>query len=118
MYISESSTKSYHALLSSDTKPSIRNFLLIFEYLPSENEVLGQGNIFTSVCHSFYPHGWGSASRGEGSAFGGGSVFNGGLYRGKVGQIPYLHRIRKGYGRRVGGTHPTGMHSCLGIVYL
>ena len=30
--------------------------------------------------------------------------------------IPYVHRIGSdttGYGRRAGGTHPTGMHSCL-----
>ena len=56
---------------------------------------LGQGNIFTSVCHSFSPQrGW-SAS---------------GVCIVGVGQTPPSDTT--GYGQRAGGMHPTGMHSC------
>ena len=56
---------------------------------------LEQGNVFTPVCHSVQ---------------GGVSVSRGVCIRG-VGQIPPSDTT--GYGPRVGGTHPTWMHSCL-----
>ena len=61
----------------------LQKFILI----TARKRSLGQGNIFTSVCHSFCPGG-GSASGGW--------------------QTP----LPIGYGQRAGGTHPTGVHSC------
>ena len=55
---------------------------------------LGQGNIFTSVCHSVYK---GGLHPGEGVCIQG------------VGQTP---SSTTGYGQQTGGTHPTRMHSC------
>ena len=54
---------------------------------------LGQGNVFTSICHSVH-EGGGSASGGEGWA------------------DPPPPSDTTGYGQRAGGTHPIGMHSC------
>ena len=55
---------------------------------------LGQGNIFTSVCHSFCSRGGGRwvCIQGGGSA---------------------SPSDTTGYGQQAGGMHPTGMHSCL-----
>ena len=72
---------------------------------------LGQGNVFTPVCHSVHE---GSASGGSASE---GGLPPGGLHlRGRGVYIqggwadPSSHTM--GYGQRAGGTHPTGMHSC------
>ena len=71
---------------------------------------LGQGNIFTSVCHSFCPQGRGvSAPRARG-------LHPGGLHHGRLGRLPSLLETT-GYGQRAGGTHPTGMHSCFKMFY-
>ena len=61
---------------------------------------LGQGNIFTNVCHSV--QGWGDLHPG-------GSASRG------VGQNP-PQSDTMAYGQRAGGTHPTGMHSYFRIV--
>ena len=62
---------------------------------------LGQGNIFTSACHSVHK---GGLHAGEGVCMQG----RGSASRG-VGQTP---PSTMGYGQETGGTHPTGMHSC------
>ena len=93
----------------------------------------GQGNIFTSVCHSFCSQGGGwvvSGPRGclvqGGLQFWGVSNFLGGggfpNFRGVskfLGGSPNFRgslNFRGGsppeYGQRSAGTHPTGMHSC------
>ena len=70
---------------------------------------LGQGNIFTSVCHSFCPHG--------GSVSGGGSVSTvGSTSRGVRQTSPPLHAMR--YGQQAGGTHPTEMNACLNLYFV
>ena len=71
---------------------------------------LGQGNVFTPVCHSVH----------RGDLHPGGSTFKGvciqgGLHPGEgglnsvgLGRPPPRYM---GYGQRAGSTHPTGMHS-------
>ena len=51
---------------------------------------LGQGNISSSVCQEFCSQGWGSMAHCM------------------VGCPPGAGN----YGQQVGGTHPTGMHTC------
>ena len=89
---------------------------------------LGQGNVFTPVCHSVHGgrRGWlpsmhhrshdqhpgGVLPTEEWSVYKGGFCLRGGLPtsrggEGGVGQIPPPPRTRK-----VGGTYPTGMLSC------
>ena len=87
---------------------------------------LGQGNVFTPVCHSVHGgrRGWlpsmhhrshdqhpgGVLPTEEWSVYKGGFCLRGGLPTsrgGGVGQIPPSPRTRK-----VGGTYPTGMLSC------
>ena len=59
-------------------------------FVTVRKQSLGQGNIFTSVCHSFCPRG--SLPPGE-SASGGGSDSSGGLHKGGgIGQTP-LSRV-------------------------
>ena len=76
------------------------NSLLHGPIFTARKRSLGQGNVFTPVCHSvrggWLPsmHHW---SHDRGSASGG------------VEQIPPQ---TTGYGQRAGGTPPTGMHSC------
>ena len=68
---------------------------------------LGQGNVFTTVCHSV--HRQGSASRGVCIQGGGGS-----LHAGRV----YIQSDTTGYTQRADGTHPSGMHSCFLWIYM
>ena len=64
----------------------------------------GQGNIFTRVCHSFCSWGRGdSGSRGVCIQWGV-CIWGGGR------QTPW---DTTWYDQQAGGTHPTGMHSCL-----
>ena len=97
---------------------------------------LGQGNIFTPVCHSVHRGGGSPNFRGEGfSHFSGGSSnflggspifreglqffeggfsnFSGGVsnFSGGVSNF-FFQNFFWAYGQRAGGTHPTGMHSC------
>ena len=70
---------------------------------------LGQGNVFTLVCHSV--HGGGLPPGGlhlRGVCLQGVCIW--GVCIQGVGQTPPSHTM--GYGQRAGGTHPTGMHSC------
>ena len=75
---------------------------------------LGEGNVFTHVCHSV--HRGGSAFKG-GLHWGGwadptGLPTGGSASRG-VNQTPTRDTWdTMGYGQQAGGTHPTGMHSC------
>ena len=64
----------------------------------------GQGNIFTSVCHSV--QGGGRAGLSNFSGGGGWGVPN---FSGGGGGSP------PEYGQRSAGTHPTGMHSCFNM---
>ena len=86
-------------------------------YLPPATK-LGQGYIFTGVCHSVNMGGvcsWGVSAPGGGvcsqgvSAPGGVSALGGVCSRG--GQVP--GGDPPGTATAAGGTHPTGMHSCL-----
>ena len=77
---------------------------------------MGQGNIFRSMCQEFCPLGGGASSGGVLSP-GGGASCRGvlpprGLPRGggAGGDTP-------GTATAAGGTHPTGMHSCLYMFY-
>ena len=60
---------------------------------------LGQGNVFTPVCHSVY-RGGGSAKPHCRQTVGVG-----------VGRTPQ-GRLPPGIRQQAGGTHPTGMHPC------
>ena len=96
----------------------------VINYRPKRS--FGQGNIFTSVCHSFCSRGGGVWSRGVPPNFRGGlpifrgvSKFSGGflqifggvsIFSGGGGSPPE-------YGQRSAGTHPTGMHSCVFKVF-
>ena len=77
-------------------------------FITARKRSLGQGNVFTPVCRSVH---------GEGSAFGG-SLHPGGLHPGggvcMGGADPPSDTT--GYGKRVGGRHPTGIHSCFIIL--
>ena len=72
---------------------------------------LGQGNVFTGICHSFCPQGGlhpGGGLHLRGCASGGlhpeGVCLQWGLGR----PCPST----TGYNQQAGGTHPTGIHSC------
>ena len=70
---------------------------------------LGQGNVFTPVCHSVHrgcvsQHSWGRPPLQGRHA----------LPR----QTPPPHSDTTWYSQQVGGTHPTGMHTCLFSEYL
>ena len=84
---------------------------------------LGQGNIFTSMCHSFCQQGVGGSwfpsmhhrSHDQGDLYPGGlhPCIQGGLHPGRgLGRPPPPPSDTIGYGQQAGGTHPTGMHSC------
>ena len=81
---------------------------------------LGQGNVFTPVCHSVHKEGGigflacitshmtrGAASRWSASR---GSASGGGYTWGGADPLPSWDTM--GYGQQVGGMHPTGMQSC------
>ena len=83
---------------------------------------LMQGNIFISVCHSCCPQGGGGGFRAcitghmtREVCIQWGSASRGGVYiyerLGRPPPIGYYGAM--GYGQQVGGTHSTGMHSCL-----
>ena len=67
------------------------------QIIAARKRSLGQGNIFTPVCHSVHKGG-------------------------STGQVPprdqvHPRAVHAGrYGQQAGGTHPTGMHSCLIII--
>ena len=65
----------------------------------------GGGSASGWACIGVGLHRGGSASRGAES--------RGGPHPGGLGRPPQLDTTR--YGQRAGGTHPTGMHSCLNI---
>ena len=67
---------------------------------------LGQGNVFTPVCHSVHRGGL-----HPGGLHPGGSASRGGR------QTPSPNRILRD-SQRAGGTNPTGMHSCHGMKIL
>ena len=101
-----------------------------YDILPLTNEVWGKVR-FSRL--SFCPHG-GSASR-RGSTFreaggGQGSLHPGGRSASRRGRLHTGGRVciqgegvgqtpldTTGYGQRAGGTHPTGMHSCLNFYF-
>ena len=67
---------------------------------------LGQGNIFTDVCHSV--HGRGVASQ---------RASQGVCIHGRLGRSPpQYYWNTTDYRRQTGGTHPTRIHSCF-VVY-
>ena len=68
------------------------------EFITARKRSLGQGNIFTPVCHSVH--------RGD-AWFRGGAWSWGGLVPGGC-----LVETPPGTATAAGGTHPTGMHSC------
>ena len=88
--------------------------------LPPAKRSLGQGNIFTDVCHSFCSWWAGLTSQhasqvtrpgglpAEGSA----SIRGGGLHLGGLGRAPKDTWNTTGYVQQVAGTHPTIMHCC------
>ena len=96
-------------------------------FITAHKRSLGQGSVFTPVCHSVRGGG-GSASRGDWGLppVGGESASRevgvciqgegdlhprGGVcIQGGWADPPPLDTT--GYGQRAGGTHPTGMHSC------
>ena len=65
------------------------------QFFTTRKRSLGQGNVFTPVCHSVHGGRAGLHPGGRVSAFWGVGV----------GHTPLM-----GYGQRAGGTHPTGMH--------
>ena len=72
------------------------NYALFFRYMSTSDRKIEDiviGNIFTSVCQEFCPRGGGVRSRG-------GMHGRGACVAGKT-------------AIEAGGTHPTGMHSCL-----
>ena len=71
---------------------------------------LGQGNIFTSVCQEFCPQGGVSASVHAGIPPPGPGRHPRDQAPPRPGTPRAEHAGR--YSQRVGGTHPTGMHSC------
>ena len=74
-----------------------------FAFLPPATK-LRQGNIFTPVCQSFCSRG--SATPPEQTP-----LWANTPQADTPGQTPLL-QCMLGYGQQVGGTHPTGMHSC------
>ena len=75
-----------------ENSPELPRFGIIVDIFTARKRSLGQGNVFTPVCHDQ-----------EGSASSG------------VGQTPPPPRdtwYTMGYGQQAGGTLPTGMHSC------
>ena len=72
--------------------PAVTNF-----YRPQTK--LWEGNVFTPVCDSVHGGGRGSLSRW-------------GLFGGRGGSLSG----RPPHGGRAGGTYPTGMHSCFGLL--
>ena len=70
----------------------------------------GQGNMLTPVCHSVHGGGGELVPRG--------CLVRGGLVRGRVpgpGRVPGGNPLQTA--TAVGGTHPTGMHSCYNIFF-
>ena len=117
----------------------IHVFSQLLVLITTRKRSLGQGNVFTPMCHSVHrvrsPSGGsesrrsasggvvlypgGSTSRGSESGGvcirGGGSVsrgvyIQGGLHPGGLSRLPPSDTMR--YSQQAGGTHPTGMHSC------
>ena len=79
------------------------HWLVVYLLLPAMK--LGQGNIFSGVCQEFCSQ--------EGSA-----LLHAGIPPGKgdptgKGDPPHYSACWERYGQQVGGTHPTGMHTCL-----
>ena len=70
---------------------------VVKQFFTARKRSLGQGNVFTPVCHSVHGGRAGLHPGGRVSAFWGVGV--------GVGHTPLM-----GYGQRAGGTHPTGMH--------
>ena len=67
---------------------------------------LWQGNVFTPVCHSVHGGICHTPSPGQTPP----------RQTPSPGQTPPLAQCMLGYGQQAGGTHPTGMHSCIHIV--
>ena len=68
---------------------------------------LGKGNIFIGVCQEFCSQGGGSASHPPGP----GTPLRADTPQDQAPPLGAEHAGR--YGQRAGGTHPTGMQSCL-----
>ena len=81
----------------------------IFEFwhyiIGSHKRSLGQGNVFTPVCHCLHMRNWLPSMHHKSHDQGG--LPSGGLHLG-IGQTP---SSTMGYGQQVGSAHPTGMHS-------
>ena len=82
--------------------------------LPPANEVC-EGYVFTRVCQSFCSQG---GRAWPGGVCGGGMRSPGGVHAGGACAVctPRGLIIRDTFGQCAGGTHPTGMHSCLSFI--
>ena len=97
---------------------------LFFDLFTARKRSLGEGNIFRSVCQEFCPQ-WGGGEvclsacwdtlPGPGTSPGPGTPPGAGTPRD---QAPRRAEHAGRYGQRAGGTHPTGMQSCLLVVYI
>ena len=77
---------------------------------------LGQGNIFTSVCQKICSRGGGGSAPGrkELHAWGRGCLLRGG--QGLLPGVGGAWWRPPGTATAAGGTHPTGMHSCIVVI--
>ena len=118
----------------SKTNPRVLNLAVLLGIFTARKRSLGQGNIFAPVCHSVHrggcfllggvlpPGGRGGASSG-GGAFsrgkGGGGCFLRGcfLLGGGASSQGGSGDPSPKTATAVGGTHPTGMHSCIGSIF-
>ena len=83
------------------------------QFLPPANEVC-KGYVFTPVCQSFCSQGGEYLSRyTPGQVHPPGRYTPLGRYTPQAGTPP--RQCMLGYGQQAGGTHPTGMHSCLSV---
>ena len=109
----------------SGTHPTGMHSCCHMYFITAGKQSLGQGNVFTSVCHSVHTGGESVSRRGlhpGGSASGdlhpGGSAPRGQVcIRRGVGQTPSPSDTTE-YSQRAGGSDLTGMHSCLHIISL
>ena len=92
-----------------------------FSFITACKRSLGQGNIFSSVCQEFCSQeGVPGQVHPPPSRYTPGQVHPSGQVHPPtrkvhpLGQVPPPRAVHAGkYGQQAGGTHPTGMHSCL-----
>ena len=85
----------------------------VYLFITARKRSLGQGNIFTSVCHSFCPAGGIPVCNGQGGVCQHAMGVSASGSRGWGYQADTPQTTTE-----AGGTHPTGMHSCIFLFQL